>query len=98
MDYWNATASSTSTGEPIDAIISPLAPFAAARPETYRYYAYSVWGNLLDYTSVVIPVTTASRKIDPRNEDYKPLNEDDEYVQGLCMSFHLCFEPTNENR
>lgn len=38
MEYWNSTARSTSTGRPVDAIIAPLAPFAAARPDRYKYY------------------------------------------------------------
>jgi amidase len=38
MEYWNSTASHTGTGRPVDAIITPLAPFAAARPGMYDYY------------------------------------------------------------
>ena len=38
MEYWNETASYTGTGRPVDAVISPLAPFAAARPDMYDYY------------------------------------------------------------
>ena len=38
MEYWNSTAHSTSTGRPVDAIIAPLAPFAAAKPSRYNYY------------------------------------------------------------
>jgi amidase len=38
MDYWNSTVSLTGTGRPVDAIIAPLAPFAAARPDMYDYY------------------------------------------------------------
>ena len=38
MEYWNSTADSTSTGRPVDAIIAPLAPFAAAKPKRYEYY------------------------------------------------------------
>lgn len=38
MDYWNSTASLTGTGRPVDAVIAPLAPFAAARPDMYNYY------------------------------------------------------------
>ena len=37
-DYWNSTASLTSTNRPIDAFICPLAPYAAARREKYGYY------------------------------------------------------------
>jgi amidase len=44
MEYWNSTASLTGTGRPVDAIISPLAPFAAARPDMYEYVGtYSRW-------------------------------------------------------
>jgi len=38
MEYWNTTSSSTGTGRPVDAVIAPLAPFAAARPDMYSYY------------------------------------------------------------
>jgi amidase len=41
MEYWNSTASFTGTGRPVDAIIAPLAPFAAARPDMYDYYGTS---------------------------------------------------------
>jgi amidase len=37
MEYWNKTASITGTGRPVDAVITPLAPFAAARPDMYEY-------------------------------------------------------------
>lgn len=33
MDYWNSTAASTTTGRPVDAIICPVAPFAALQLE-----------------------------------------------------------------
>ena len=38
MEYWNSTASLTGTGRPVEAIIAPLAPFPAARPDMYDYY------------------------------------------------------------
>ena len=38
IEYWNSTSHSTSTGRPVDAIIAPLAPFAAAKPNRYKYY------------------------------------------------------------
>lgn len=49
MEYWNNTTHLTSTGRPVDAIIAPLAPFAAARPGRYKYYGctYSRSLNLL---------------------------------------------------
>lgn len=38
MEYWNSTISLSGTGRPVDAIIAPLAPFAAARPDMYDFY------------------------------------------------------------
>jgi amidase len=38
MEYWNSTSALTGTGRPVDAIIAPVAPFAAARPDMYTYY------------------------------------------------------------
>lgn len=38
MEYWNSTETLTGTGRPVDAVIAPVAPFAAARPNMYIYY------------------------------------------------------------
>ncbi|KAK6581305.1 hypothetical protein PZA11_005996 [Diplocarpon coronariae] len=91
MDYWNSTASLTGTGRPVDAVISPVAPFAAARPDMYDFGhgqakakrvmpGYSVWVNLLDYSAAVLPVTLADKSVDVVDEGYKPLNGTDEKV------------------
>ncbi|KAL6710115.1 hypothetical protein ACN47E_009906 [Coniothyrium glycines] len=80
LDYWNSTADKTGTGRPVDGIIAPLAPFPAARPGKYTYYGYSTWVNVLDYTSVVVPVTNVDKNIDKRDELYSPLDEVDEGV------------------
>ncbi|KAL8827412.1 MAG: hypothetical protein Q9191_003195 [Dirinaria sp. TL-2023a] len=37
MDYWNTTKEKTGTDRPVDALIMPLAPFAAARPKEYNF-------------------------------------------------------------
>lgn len=81
MEYWNSTFKSTGTGFPVDAIISPLAPFCAARPTKYTYYGYSVWVNMLDYTSVVVPVTTVDKNVDKKNESFKAFNDVDQQTQ-----------------
>lgn len=80
MDYWNSTVSETGTGQPVDGVICPLAPYPAARPELYKYYGYSVWVNGIDYTSVVFPVTTSDKTMDKYEEGYKPLNDQDQDV------------------
>lgn len=85
MEYWNSTKELTGTGRPVDAFIAPLAPFPAARPKSYKYYGYSTIINLLDYTSCVIPVTTADRRIDVIGKEFKPLSDLDKSTSELCM-------------
>lgn len=81
MEYWNSTSSLTNTGRPVDAIISPLAPYTAAVPGGYTYYGYSTWVNVLDYTSVTVPVTEVDKSVDGKLADFKPLNETDKKTQ-----------------
>ncbi|KAJ5605000.1 hypothetical protein N7510_010154 [Penicillium lagena] len=64
MDYWNSTAELTDTGRPVDALICPLAPHAAVIPTQYEHVGYTAFVNVLDYTSVSIPVTFADKTID----------------------------------
>ncbi|KAI9712711.1 MAG: Acetamidase [Bogoriella megaspora] len=78
MEYWNSTKDITSTGRPVDALLCPLAPFAAARPKLYTYYGYSTWVNCLDYTSVVLPVTTVDKAIDKVDQDFQPTDDVDQ--------------------
>lgn len=84
MEYWNSTAGLTGSGRPVDAVISPIAPFAAARPEQYTYLTYSSFVNLLDYTSVVVPVTQVDKNIDKRDENFKSVNDIDQQTQDTC--------------
>lgn len=84
LDYWNDTAAVTGTGRPVDAWILPAAPFTAARRERYDYYGYTTITNVLDYPTVVIPVTTANKNVDVRNESYKALNDQDQRVWESC--------------
>ncbi|KAI4640552.1 uncharacterized protein J4E78_010575 [Alternaria triticimaculans] len=81
MEYWNSTVDKTSTGRPVDAVICPLAPFPAARRERFKYYGYSTWVNALDYTSVVVPVTTVDKGVDVKEEGFKALDEQDKSIQ-----------------
>jgi amidase len=84
LDYWNSTSEHTGTGRPVDAVVCPLAPFPAARPGKYGYYGYSTWVNVLDYTSVVVPVTNVDKNVDKRVEGYEALDEQDQEVQNDC--------------
>ena len=84
LDYWNSTKQKTSTGRPVDAVICPLAPFPAARPGKYTYYGYSTFVNVLDYTSVTVPVTNVDKSVDVRDEGYKSIDDQDKQIQDDC--------------
>jgi amidase len=71
-------------GKEIDAIIAPITPTAAIRHNQFKYYGYASAINLLDFTSVVVPVTFADKNIDKKQEGYKPLNDMDRTVQEEC--------------
>ena len=82
MDYWNSTTELTGTGRPVDGVITAVAPFAAAPPLGYTYYAYTTFVNALDYTSVVIPVTMVDKSLDVVDHSYQPLNDIDKTIQN----------------
>ncbi|KAK4454174.1 Acetamidase [Podospora aff. communis PSN243] len=72
-DYWNSSAGED--GQIVDAVIMPVAPHAAVIPGRYFHTAYTEVINLLDYSSVVIPVTKADKTVDVFDNSYEPLNE-----------------------
>ena len=71
-----------SMGKELDAIIAPITPTAAVLHNKFRYYGYASVVNLLDLTSVVVPVTFADKNVDKKLERYNALNEEDARVQS----------------
>ncbi|TVY31478.1 Acetamidase [Lachnellula occidentalis] len=71
-------------GKEIDAIIAPITPTAAIRHNQFKYYGYASTINLLDFTSVVVPVTWADKNVDKKKEGYKALSDIDGAVQAEC--------------
>jgi len=69
-------------GREIDAFIAPMTPTAAIRHNQFKYYGYASVINLLDWTSVVVPVIFADKDKDKKQDGYKPLNEMDGIVQA----------------
>lgn len=69
-------------GKELDAIIAPITPTAAIRHNQFRYYGYASVINLLDFTSVVVPVTFADKNVDRKKSDFVPLGALDEVVQA----------------
>ncbi|KUJ12171.1 amidase [Mollisia scopiformis] len=105
--YWNSTATKSSTGLPVDAVILPASPHAGVIPGKYYHYLYSNFPNVLDYTTMVIPVTNANKTIDIFDKDYKPLNDvdkknwlayDPEKYNGAPASFQLLGRRLDEEK
>lgn len=71
-------------GKELDAIIAPITPTATIRHNQFKYYGYASVINLLDFTSVVVPVTVADKEVDVRNESFRPLSDMDSTVQAEC--------------
>ncbi|KAL6705441.1 Acetamidase [Coniothyrium glycines] len=65
----------------LDCIVAPISPTAAIRHNEFKYYGYASAVNLLDFTSVVVPVTFADKAKDTRNSDFQPASDLDAAVQ-----------------
>jgi amidase len=73
-------------GREMDAIIAPVSATAAVQHNQFKYYGYTNVFNLLDFTSVVVPVLFADMAIDKRDETHEPLSQMDPIVQAECES------------
>ncbi|KAJ7246279.1 general amidase [Mycena haematopus] len=62
--HWEDTIGQTGTGRPVDAIISPVAPHTALRHGWHKNAQYTMVLNLLDYPSLVIPVSKVDQALD----------------------------------
>lgn len=74
-------------GQEIDAFVAPITPTAAIRHNQFKYYGYASVINLLDWTSVVVPVTFADKDKDHKQDGYRPLTKVDGIVHAECKSF-----------
>ncbi|OJA19799.1 hypothetical protein AZE42_05609 [Rhizopogon vesiculosus] len=72
LDYWEATASETGTGRPVDAIICPVAPFVA-----------TPHGKNRSYPATIFPVTT----VDPNLDAKKPHDFYDDFYKGIYQMY-----------
>ncbi|THY38662.1 glutamyl-tRNA amidotransferas-like protein subunit A [Aureobasidium pullulans] len=82
IEEWNKLEEKL--GKEMDAFIMPITPTAAIRHNQFKYYGYASAINLLDFTSVVVPVTFADKNLDKKDERFKPMNDMDKQVQEEC--------------
>ncbi|KAL4736165.1 amidase signature domain-containing protein [Aspergillus similis] len=83
LDYWISTAERTGD-RPVEALLSPVTPYAGVLPGKFYPSTYTTSVNVLDYASVVIPVTLADKKIDVVSPNFTALNE----VDQLNMEYY----------
>ncbi|KAJ5129617.1 uncharacterized protein N7515_005656 [Penicillium bovifimosum] len=81
LDYWQSTAELTGTGRPVDGLFCPLAAHAAVFPYEYKSVAYTAFVNVLDYTSLAIPVTFADQNVDVDPADSSDRRHLDYYAE-----------------
>ncbi|GAA6018594.1 hypothetical protein JCM8202_000574 [Rhodotorula sphaerocarpa] len=77
LDKWIATKTQTSTGRPIDGLLTPPAPITACLPGKNRHVGYTSFFNLLDLPAVVFPVTKVDPSVDKPDSNPQPLNDED---------------------
>jgi len=83
LEYWQSSVHATGTGRPVDAIISPVAPYAAPPHGLNTVTSYTVIWNALDYPAAVLPVTTVDPAIDVKKPPHNFLSETDKRVYEL---------------
>ncbi|UJR07732.1 hypothetical protein I4U23_012016 [Adineta vaga] len=84
LEKWNQTKEKTSTGRPIDGILSPIYALPAYPHDFKLTVGYTGIANLLQLSSVILPVTRVDPKLDQITDDYrqtKVLNEYDQLVK-----------------
>lgn len=88
-NYWNESQRLTKTGRPVDAILSPVAATLAPPHDTTRWWGYTSYWNLMDFSAAVFPVgrfkAESYRQLD-LSEDFvapnEPRNTVEEYVRA----------------
>jgi amidase len=71
IEKWNKTKEITSTGRPIDGIISPICALPAYPHEYELSIGYTGIANLLQLSSVILPVTRVDQQLDQITDEYR---------------------------
>ncbi|BGP47671.1 Serine/threonine kinase mps1 [Rhodotorula kratochvilovae] len=78
-----ATAASTTTGRPIDAVLLPTTAMTACRSGEMRWGGYTSLASLLDLPAVALPFSVVDPTVDVLEQDFVPLSENDREIQAL---------------
>ncbi|CAF4072870.1 unnamed protein product, partial [Adineta steineri] len=89
LEKWNKTKEITSTGRPVDGIISPIYALPAY-PHYFELMAgYNAIANLLQLSSVILPVTRVDLQLDQITDEYRNMKTTstlDEAVKDVYSS------------
>lgn len=80
LEFWNNSGALSQSGREFDAIICPIWPSVSFKPGFEAIMNYSCPFNLLDCSSVVLPITKITREKDPKRAGYQPVNDLDQRV------------------
>jgi amidase len=89
-EWWSSTASKTSTGRPLDALICPVSAAVGAPHDMPGYCGYTSVFNILDYPAATLPLKDfkVSAEKDPKDLEYQPVqtNPYDSMVHEMCKT------------
>lgn len=83
LDHWEATISQTGTGRPVDAIISPVVPYAATPHGLNSDAFYTTFCNAMDYASLAFPVIRSDKDLDKKQPPHQFWNHEDEAIYDM---------------
>ncbi|KIX07405.1 uncharacterized protein Z518_02058 [Rhinocladiella mackenziei CBS 650.93] len=82
LAHWNATSSQTSTGKPIDALLTPSMASASFPHDYLPWWGYLAQWNLLDYPACILPVAHVQAS-DVKDASYQPINKLDQEAYDI---------------
>jgi len=82
LEKWNKTKEITITGRPIDGIISPIYAVPAFPNEFRRSIGYTGIVNLLQLSSVILPITKVDLQLDQLTDEYRNIQIASEFDEA----------------
>ncbi|KAL4066339.1 amidase signature domain-containing protein [Scleroderma yunnanense] len=83
LSHWNATVGQTGTSRPVDAIICPVAPYAATPHGKYGYTHYTMVWSTLEYATAVFPVTSVDPILDRKQVRHQFISDFDKEIYEM---------------
>ena len=95
LERWNKTKEISGTGRPMDGILSPIYSLPAYPDYAPVTIIYTSIANLLQLSTVIIPVTKVDPKLDEITDEYRklqPASEIDQKIKDMYVNNPGMFE------